>query len=117
MTRSAVPVAGGKVVVVVGVDGLDGVEVEPPPQLGASTARIRTMRGKRKKRIGPLPGSSGLCAARSSEDAMTVPNRKGWNSKSHRGKRRPESLSAVTGYVTDYGRGKAPYSSTRYFAR
>src|ERR1043165_5816921 len=52
MTRAAVPVAGGKVVgVVVGLEGVDGVE-PPPPQLGPSAARIRSRRGKRRNRIG-----------------------------------------------------------------
>src|SRR6185436_2419334 len=52
MTRSAVPVAGGTVVVVVvGFEGVEGVE-PPPPQLGPSKARISTTRGKRRNRIG-----------------------------------------------------------------
>src|SRR5262245_60429980 len=56
MMRSAFPVTGGTVVVVVGLAGADGLE-PPPPQLGPSAARIRTRREKRRNRIGsPMIG-------------------------------------------------------------
>src|ERR1700730_1738892 len=48
MTRSAVAAGGAGVVVVVGVAGIEG-EL-PPPQLGPSAARIRTTRGRRRRR-------------------------------------------------------------------